>query len=388
MSSRIYLDYASLTPVDRKVLREMKEYSRPEYANPSSLYKEGVAAKRAMAEARNAIADSIHAHSDEIIFTSGGTEANTIALQGVVRAAREAGIQKPHIVISNIEHSSVMETAAMLEGYGCEVKRVAVDHRGHVSAEDVAAAIKESTVLVSVMLVNNEIGTVQPIREIAKVVRKAREVRTPYPLLHTDAAQAIVTEDVFVEKLGVDLLTLDGSKMYGPRGIGCLYVKRGVKVSPVIYGGGQERGLRSGTENLPAIMGLAKAVEMICVSKGRESQRLRVLKDQMLQGLKEMRSDIQMNGSEPVAPHILNVSIPGIDSELFVLRLDAKGVACSTKSSCLRDAEESYVLKTIGADSSRSVRFSFGRQTTERQVKKALKAIKEALELAFSPAFC
>ncbi len=393
---RIYLDYASLTPIDPRVTREMKKFSSPVYANPSSLYKEGVAAKKAMAEGRQKVADFINAHADEIIFTSGGTEANALVLEGVGRAAVHAGFVdpmkgiKPHIVISSIEHSSIIETANMLEKHGCEITRLSVDKNGVISLDELKKSIKENTIMVSIMMVNNETGSIQPIKEIAKVVRQAKKeagskkqggVAThAYPLLHTDAAQAHY-EEINMENLGVDLLTLDGGKVYGPRGMGALYVRRNTPIEQIIYGGGQESGLRSGTENLPAIMGFAKALEIATKERNNETKRIVELKQLFIEGLKIIRTDIKMNGNlNDSAPHILNISIPGVDNEFLLFQLDARGIACSTKSSCLRDEDESYVLRSMGADSKTSLRFSFGRWTKKSDVKKALKAISSILK--------
>jgi len=402
---RIYLDCASLTPIDPRVLREMKKYYSPEYANPSSLYREGVAAKKALEEGRKMVADFIHAHADEVVFTSGGTEANGLALEGAGRAAHRNGIAKPHIIISAIEHSSIMETAAMLEKHGVSVTRLPVDARGIISLEELKKSITPDTFMVSIMTVNNETGVIQPIREIVKIVRdwKKQGSNHPstssgqakisaYPLFHTDAAQALY-EDLNMEKTGIDLLTLDSSKMYGPRSTGCLYIRRGTPIEPIVYGGGQEAGMRSGTENIPAVRGFAKALEIIQkegsnhpstssgqAKKQKESARLLVLRTYFIDQLKRIRPDIVIHGEGgQVSPHILNVSIPGIDNEFFVLQLDAKGIACSTKSSCLRDEDESYVLKAIGADSSTSVRFSFGRWTKKGHVKKAIRVIETVL---------
>ncbi len=403
LNKRIYLDYASLTPIDPRVVREMKAFSAPKYANPSSLYHEGVAAKKALGQARKQVSDSIHAHPDEIIFTSGGTEANSLALEGVVRAARENGVANPHIIISNIEHSSIIETANMLEKHGCEVTRLGVDNSGIISLEELKKSIKSNTVLVSIMTVNNEIGSIQPIREIAKVVRGARKLLNSlvansnakshglknsqsqsgsdltgiYPLFHTDAAQAFLYEELYVEKLGVDLLTLDGSKVYGPRGIGCLFVKRDTPIQPIILGGGQEGGMRSGTENIPAIMGFAKALEIASKERSREGERITRLRDEFVQLLKAKKLEVVINSTG--SPHILNISIPKIDNEFFLFQLDAKGVACSTKSSCLRDEEESYVLKAVGVNSANSLRFSFGRWTKKGDIKKVLRVIASIL---------
>ena len=405
---RIYLDYASVTPIDPRILREMGRFSAPVFANPSSWYREGVDAKKALDAFRKTVADFLHAHSDEIVFTSGGTESNNIAIQGVVKAAKATGIEKPHIIISAIEHSSIIETCKMMEVDGCEVTKIGTDKDGVVLSDELKKAMKPNTVLVSIMTVNNEIGSIQPIREIAKIVRHVKSEfnrvrlakavsstskneeengvakRTSqvlkYPFFHTDAAQAALYSELYVEKLGVDLLTLDGSKIYGPRGMGCLYIKRGTQIKPIIQGGGQEFGMRSGTENLPGIAGFAKALEIARIEQlDRETiERFTYFRQLMIEGLKKARPDIKVNGpidGSIVSPHILNVSIPGIDNEFFVMQLDARGVACSTKSSCLRDEDESYVLKAIGANSHESIRFSFGRGTKKRHVLKTLKII-------------
>ena len=382
---RIYLDYASLTPIDPRVLRESKKYSGMKYANPSSLYAEGVAARKVLAEARKKVADILHALPDEIVFTSGGTEANGLALEGAARAAHRSGFAKPHLIISAIEHSSVMETANMIEKNGVEVTRIPVDTQGVVSVEEIKKAIRPETFLVSVMYVNNEIGSIQPIRDIAKAIRQARKsfqeqgaAENRYPLFHTDAAQAPLYLDVSVEKIGVDLLTLDGAKIYGPRGMGCLYVKRDTPIEPIIYGGGQEKGLRSGTENIPSIVGFAKALELTEKGKEKEIQRITELRTQLSEGLIKIRPDITINSSI-ATPHILNVSIPGIDNEFFLFQLDAHGVAISTKSSCLRDEDESYVLKAINGSTTTSIRFSFGRWTKKGGIRSTLKIVAKLL---------
>ncbi|MDB5238704.1 MAG: hypothetical protein JWO00_39 [Candidatus Parcubacteria bacterium] len=334
-----------------------------------------------MEAGRLEVASFIHGHPDEIVFTSGGTEANGLALEAAGRTAHRKGIEKPHIIISTIEHSSIVETANMLEKHGVEVTRIPVDATGVVSVDEIKRAIKPSTYMVSIMMVNNEIGSIQPIREIAKAIRWARAnvTKTQYPLFHTDAAQAALYMDLNVEQLGVDLMTLDGTKMCGPRGIGFLYVRRNTPIEQIIYGGGQERGLRSGTENIPGIMGFAESCRLAARSRKSETARIQKLKNAFVKKLRKIRPDAIVAGGDVTAPHILNVSLPGIDNEFFVLKLDAKGVAASTKSSCLRDEDESYVLKAIGADSKTAVRFSFGRWTKRRDIKGALKIIARTL---------
>ncbi len=406
LPKRIYLDYASLTPIDPRVLGEVERFYSIQYANPSSIYKEGVKAKEAMKSARSSIASLLHSGPDEIYFTSGGTESNNIAILGTVESLHEKGVEyeKMHVLISVIEHSSVRECANTLSAKGVEVELIPVNREGIVDMREIEKMIKPNTVIVSVMTVNNEIGSVQPIREIAKAVRHYRTHNKEssafnfqnfeYPVFHTDSSQAFLYEDLDVQKLGIDLLTLDSSKVYGPRGVGMLFVKKDTPIMPIMFGGGQENGLRSGTENLAGINGFAKALMIAEKEKFVEIERVGELRDIFIQGLKKIRSDITFNGPQAktnsqsasshtdksnrdYSPHILSVTIPKIDNEFFLLQLDAKGIACSTKSSCLGDEEESYVLKAIGADSKQSLRFSFGRWTTKMEIDRVLDVISK-----------
>jgi cysteine desulfurase len=395
---RIYLDYASLTPIDPDVMREMKRFSGGNYANPSSLYKEGVSAKKALDDARTRAARTIGAHADEIIFTSGGTEANNLAILGAVEALRAQGMEyrDMHVITSVIEHSSVRECMNYLNEREVTVDAISVDSQGVVLLDELKNKIRPNTVIVSIMMVNNEIGTVEPIREIAKIIRQARathkenspfsfQSETSYPLFHTDAAQAFLYEDMNTQKLGVDLLTLDGTKICGPRGAGLLYAKRSTPLRSIIHGGGQEKGMRSGTEALPLSVGLVRALEIGDRGKGEAVRKIAELRTRFVEGLMEMGKGIRINGVGSqglfpvVSPHILNITIPKIDAEFFILQLDAAGIACSTKSSCLRDEDESYVLKAIGADSRSSIRFSFGRWTTKSDIDRTLKVIRGLL---------
>jgi cysteine desulfurase len=299
-----------------------------------------------------------------------------------------------HALISVIEHSSVRECFNHLSDLGVKIDVVGVGSDGIVDLETVKKLLTPKTVIVSIMTVNNEIGSVQPVREIAKVIRDARknfaerplefEDGKKYPIFHTDASQAALFMDLNIEKLGVDLITLDAGKLYGPRGTGALFVRRGTSLIPVLYGGGQQSGLRSGTENIPGIAGMAEALKLVRIEiqKGKELSRIRELKDMFLHGLVKIRPGITVNGAtDPKlsSPYILNVHIPDIDSEFFIMQMDALGVSCSTKSSCLRDEDESYVLKAIGADSKTSVRFSFGRMTKKGDVTAALNQVKKIL---------
>lgn len=378
-SRRVYLDYASLTPINGRVLREMKKYSSSKYANPYSWYKEGVSAKEAMNGGRKMIADFIHAHPDEVVFTGSGTEANNLAILGPVEYLHSKGVEYKamHILVSEIEHSSVLECAAELKQRGVQVDFISVDSSGVVNLDDLKKKIKTNTVMVSVMTVNNETGMIQPIREIAKIIRHFRNSLTVF---HTDAAQAACLQELNVEKLGIDLLTLDGSKMYGPRGIGALYIRRNTHIKPIIFGGGQEREMRSGTENISGIMGFAKAFYIIHDEQTKENVRLKELRRYFIDEIKLIKPEIVVHGlGAEVSPHIVNVSIPGIDNEFFLFQLDAHGIACSTKSSCLRDADESYVLKAMGVNSKTSIRFSFGRWTKKRHIARTLRIIRKLL---------
>ncbi len=256
---RIYLDYASTTPLSKEVFVAMKPYLTEHFENPSSLYVEGVHAKKAVMDARTAIARELECRVEEIIFTSGGTEANNLALLGLFRNAMKT-IAKPHVITSVIEHPSILEVCKQIEREGADVTYVSVGANGIVDPKEIQKALRAETVLVSIMYANNEIGTIQPIREIARVIQNFKKAGSD-PVLHTDASQAANYLTLKVESLGVSLMTLDGSKIYGPKGVGVLYKKRSVGIEPILFGGGQEMGVRSGTENVAGIVGMAKAVE-------------------------------------------------------------------------------------------------------------------------------
>lgn len=426
-SKRIYLDYAATTPLDPRVLKVMDPFFTKKFGNPSSIHAEGVAAKKALDEARVKVTRCLEAHPDEIVFTSGGTEANNLAIFGVVEACRSltptksVGVKllqtaKPHLVTTNIEHASVMEPLRELERQGrIEVTYVPVEPNGIVNPEKVIAAIRPNTVLLSVMYANNEIGTIQPIRKIGEGIRKFREVKSQkstvngpnekvYPLFHSDACQAPLYLNCLVNTLGVDLMTLDGHKMYGPKGEGALYVRRGTPLAPALFGGGQEKGLRSTTENVPAIVGFAEALRIATAERETESVHEAKLRDRLysdiLKNIRIMKAGgkVMMNGSMKDGerlPNNLNISLPGVDTEFLALQLDAVGIACSTKSSCLKDEKESYVVAALGPPSSvngltsarqsgkerarSSLRFTLGRQTTERDINSCAQKFLEIL---------
>jgi len=416
MAKRIYMDYASTTPLGPQVLKAMLPYFREKFGNPSSIHAEGVEAKKVLESARKSVGLILNARAAEIIFTGGGTESNNLAIFGAVSRFdlfpdSRSNLERPHIVTTSIEHSSVLEPIRELERRGARVTYVPVELNGIVDPKKIAAALRPETVLVSVGYANNEIGTIQPIREISKIIRthnfqtfKLSNFKTHF---HSDASQAPLYLDCSVEKLGVDLLTLDGHKMYGPKGVGALYVRRGVKLAPIFYGGGQERGLRSTTENLPLIVGFAKALEMAAVSREKESARLTKLRDlchsHILQNVGMTKVIINGDMKERL-PNNINISIPKLDpavdfgktisekshtsratkihygasTEFTLLQLDAAGIACSTKSSCLGSEGGSYVVRALGgsaASAQSTLRFTLGRRTTKGDVDALLKCL-------------
>ncbi len=370
---RAYFDYCSITPTDPRVFMEMRKYYSSSYTNPSSLHASGVLTKKALDAARERIAKTMSAHADEVVMTASGTEANNLALFGFVEALRAKGREytSMHIVASAIEHASVMQPLKILEQRGVRVSFVGVNDHGVVDADRFADALTTETILVSVMMVNNETGTTQQIKELSKIIKR----KSPDALFHTDASQGFLYNEINVLSLGVHMLTLDGHKVYGPKGVGMLWVKRGIQLSPVIHGGGQESGLRSGTEALPQIAGFAKALEIAVSERNKETARIARLRELFASYLKGIRPDTIWNGVDALSPHIINISFPGADHEFLMFKLDAAGIEVSTKSSCLRDEEESYVLKAMGKQGG-SIRISFGRFTVRRDVERLCLALK------------
>ena len=395
MSKRIYLDYASVTPIDKEVSKEMFRVSQKYISNPSSVYKEGVEAHNFLEFCRKRFADKLEVHSDEIVFTSGGTESNSLAIKGViVRYLKEQKNIKPHIISSTIEHPSIRELLFSLEKTGeIELSLISPNEDGIILPEEIAKELKPNTVLVSVMYANNEIGTIMPLSEIAKKLReyKKEQGRTEFdmPFLHSDASQAVAYLSVRIPSLHADLMTLDGGKIYGPRGTGALFIKRIVPFESITNGGSQEDGRRSGTENLPSIAGLTLALENVEKDKLKEFDRVEVLRDLLLVYLKSsnIKDAFTINGSMAKGqrlPNNLNICFPGIDSEFLVLTLDAMGICVSSVTSCrtLTEDSYSYVVKEIAGDdcSRSSLRISLGKYTSKSDVLKAGKKIVEAVE--------
>lgn len=389
-TKRIYLDYSATTPIDPRVLKVLIHHSKNIYGNASSISKEGVLAKKVLVEAREDVAKVLSGHSDEIIFTSGGTESNNLAILGAIEAVRKNGkaYKAMHVICSSIEHSSVKEVFDQLRKLGVVVDEVKVSDKGIVDVSELKNLIRSETVLVSIQYANSEIGVVQPIKEIAKVIRhhkKHRGVSSQYPLLHTDASAGSLYLDLNVLRLGVDLMTLDGHKIYGPKGVGALYKRRGVELSPITFGGSQEAGLRPGTENVPAIASFAYALTIAEKEKAKESARLFKLRDFIYsQILGEAGKEIVANGdmTERLTNNI-NISIKDCDTEFLTLQLDAKGFSVSTKSACLTGEDSSYVVGALGGEEWRAkntLRISLGRFTTKGDCQKFVSVLKKLLQ--------
>lgn len=366
--NRIYLDYAATTPIHPEAVAAMMPYLSDAFGNPSSIYSFGQEAKAAMEEARDKIAALIGARSEEIVFTSGGTEADNFALKGVAYANEGRG---NHIITTAIEHHAVIESCKFLERRGFEVTYLPVDHCGLVEPEDVKRAITDKTILISVMHANNEVGTIEPIADIGEIARE----RGVY--FHTDAVQTVGHIPVGVNGLGVDLLAMSAHKLYGPKGVGALYIRKGTKIIPFMHGGEQERRRRASTENVAAIVGFGKAAEMAQEEMGEEAKRLIPLRDKLITGLCQRIEHIRLNGHPAQRlPNNVNVSIEFVEGESMLLNLDLEGIAASTGSACSSSSlEPSHVLLAMGLShelAHGSLRFTLGRETTEEEIDRVL----------------
>lgn len=405
---RIYLDYASITPIDPRVSKIMSKIAKKYPANPSSLYKEGVAASGMLENARGRIASALEAHADEVVFTSGGTESNNLAVRGVLDMALDgargngdigmsSGLELPHIITTSIEHPSIRELVARMEKEGkCTVTTIPVSESGVIDARDIKKALRKETVLVSVMHVNNEIGTIQPINEVVKAVRAFKKENgrsaSDFPYVHTDACQAALYCPMRIPSLGVDMMTLDGSKMYGPRGAGILYVRRGLRLTPQTIGGDQEHERRAGTEDVSRAQGLAYALELCRKEMPREYLRIEKCRNELLASIMKAIPAVRINGEmKNRVPSNINICLPGMDAEFAVLKLDVRGVCVSSVTSCRSKKEDasSYVIEAMergtGATggmgqiegmgephcAKSSLRITLGRFTSEKDIKKA-----------------
>ncbi len=365
---RIYLDYAATTPTHPEVAKAMLPYFTEVFGNPSSIYSHGQEAKGAIDEARIHLAELIGARNEEIVFTSGGTEADNFAIKGVAFANKN---KRDHVIISSIEHHAVIETCKFLEKRGFNVTYLPVDEYGLVDPEDVKKAITNKTILISVMHANNEVGTIEPIDEIGKIAKEAGIY------FHTDAVQTVGHIPVDVNELGVDLLSMSAHKLYGPKGIGALYIRKGTKLASFIHGGEQERRWRAGTENVPGIVGLGRAAELARQKMSEEAERLAYLRDKLIKGILERIGHTHLNGHPSRRlPNNVNVSVDFVEGESMLLNLDLEGICASTGSACSSSSlEPSHVLLAMGLSHEHvhgSLRLTLGKWTTDEMIEQVL----------------
>lgn len=374
MSDLIYLDNAATTPLDPEVLEAMLPYFGEKFENPGGMYAGAFFAQEELNKARETVAEILHCMPREVIFTSGGSESDNLALRGVMNYAP---FDSAHMITCDVEHHAILHTAEDLEKFGHKVTTLPVDRDGRVSTSDLQEAITDETRLVSIMMANNEIGTIQPIKEISEIIRSSG--KNIY--LHTDAVQATSYLDLNVEKLGVDMMSLSGHKIYGPRGVGALYVKAGTPIRSQITGGGQEFGLRAGTENIAGIVGFAKALQLAESRKKSETLRLAKLRDHAIKRLLNEIPNTILNGShEHRIANNINVSFWGVEGESILLHLDRVGICAATGSACTsNDLDASHVIMAIGQDHNwahGSVRLSLGKSTTQKDLDFAIDNLK------------
>ena len=378
---QVYFDNASTTPLHPRVLRAMMPYLTRDYGNPSNFYALGHRAKKAIANALKQLTTALHCRPDEFIFTGSATEANNLAIAGTVRAHKSEGNR---IIISALEHKGIIAVAEALEKEGFEIIKLPVGRDGLVSLEEITKNLNDKTIIVSVTMADSETGTLQPISEIASLIKSFRGDRS-LPYFHTDASQAAVYAEINIEKLGVDLLTLSAHKLRGPKGVGGLYLRRGLKLEPIIYGGGQQGKLRSGTENVPAIVGFGQAVELNEKYKKKGRAQVKKLRDILEKGIFKSVKKVVLNG-HPIKrlPNFLNLSIEDIEGEALLLELDEQGIMINTGSACNSESlEPSYILTALGTPEEfipGSVRITLGAETTRSDVNYTLKHLPAIVE--------
>lgn len=378
----IYLDHAATTPADPQVVKAMAPFWTRNFANPSALYSLGQLSHKAVEQARAMVAEILFTQPDCLTFTSGGTEANNLAILGLVHQAQLSRGKKIHVITTAIEHHSVLEPIKELEKQGtATVTYLPVNEHGEISIKELLDALRPETILVSIMYANNEIGTINPIAEIGRELLKYRKHnKTQWPYFHTDACQAAGTLDLHIERLHVDLMTINGSKIYGPKGVGVLFVRRGVTLKPLLFGGGQENALRSGTENVPGIIGFTKALEVVQKNYNQEAARQTKLRNYFWQQINQKIPKVVLNGSELNENRLannVNVQFTGLEGETLVLYLDAYGIICATGSACATNSDDaSHVLMACGlklAEANASVRFTLGKTTTKKDIDAVMK---------------
>ena len=381
MFRRVYLDNSATTPIDKQVVEAMLPFLTEKFGNASSIHFFGQEARAAVDRARHQVAELINARPNEIVFTSGGTESNNLAIRGLVEANNKYG---KHIITSEIEHSAVKEVCAELEKSGYEISYLPVYEDGIVRIEDVKNAVREDTILITVMTANNEIGTIQPVEEIGKFVRELKGNGKKI-WFHTDAVQAVGKITVDVEEMGCDLLSISAHKIYAPKGVGALYMRRGVRLHKQNIGGHQERERRGGTENVPFIAAFGKACELAKNNLTENAEKLKNIRDKFEQGVTERIDDIIFNGGrENRLPNISNISFRAIEGEGLLINLDMQGIAVSTGSACSSGSlEPSPVIRALGRNDELArgaIRFSFGKENTLEDVEYALEILPRAVE--------
>ncbi len=382
MKKKIYLDYAATTPVDPRVKRAMEPFFCEKFGNTMSLHSFGQEAKIALEEARGIVANFMGAKPGEVIFTSSATEANNFALKGIAFANKDRG---NHIIISSIEHPCVMESAKWLESQGFEITKLKVNRQGIVDLKELEKSIKKETILVSIMHANNEIGTIEPIEKISKIIKTQNSKLKTQIYFHSDAAQTFGKIPVNVQRLGVDLMTVSAHKMYGPKGVGALYIKEGTKITPLLHGGGHEMGFRSSTVNVPGIVGFAKACQIAQKEMEKEAKRLKKLKEKLIKGvLSKVKGSHLVGSLKNSLPNITNFWFEGVEGESIVIQLDLLGIAVSTGSACSSEKlQASHVLLACGLkpwQAHGSLRVSLGRWTKESDIDYFLKVLPQVIE--------
>jgi cysteine desulfurase len=392
-TKKVFLDYASTTPTDPRVVRTMTPFFTKKFHNASALYDEGVDNRNALDDCREKIARLTQTKPDEIIFTGSGTESDNLAIVGVARAIvkkhadKFSDNKKPHIITTNIEHVAVLESCRQLEREGFDVTYLPVNENGLVQANQIKKELRSETILISVMLANNEIGTVMPIRQISAEVKKYKKeqgkILHDAPYFHTDASQAPNHLNINVDGLGVDMMALDGSKIYGPKGVGCLIKKSFVPAESILYGGVQEDGLRPGTENLASIVGFTRALEITMEMREKETARVTELQKYFLEQLADKIPQAKLNGSKKHRlPNIVNICIPDLNAEFAVIQLNEKGISCAAMTACknLSGDISSYVVKSLGDGCEKSsLRFSLGRGSRKGDVDFVVEKLTEIL---------
>ncbi len=395
ISKKIYLDYAATTPVDKEVLKAMAPYFSLKFGNPSSIHSFGQEAIAAIDSARETFARFLKCSFEEIIFTGSATEANNLAIKGLIKTCdkRHVTNDKKHIITTAIEHESVHEPLKELKKEGHDITFLPVNKDGFIKISDLEKAIKDNTVLVSVIYANNEIGTIQPVKEIGKLIEKINVKRKVAGLgriyFHIDAAQALNYLECRPDWLKADLMTFSGHKIYGPKGVGALYVRKGTPLKPLIFGGNQEFGLRSGTENVANIAGFAKALEMALKNQPARFKKVKQLQSKLLDYIIKNVKNVKLNGSrENRLPNNLNFRFPGIDNETLLVALDRNGIAVSAGAACsARASKASHILTALGLkekEAKESIRITLGKDTAEKDVKRAAKIIIRVIKQLIS----